>query len=90
MDDIRRRCNPMVDLSKFTSNKKILSKVVFGGLFRLPSHVWSVGGMTLLDPGSFWKVASGTQHWITWSNGYRRIFKPTKSLRPKSKNHDNC
>ena len=28
MDDIRRRCNPMVDLSKFTSNKKILSKFV--------------------------------------------------------------
>ena len=28
MKDIRRRCNPMVDLSKFTSNKKILSKFV--------------------------------------------------------------
>ena len=27
MEDVRRRCNPMVDLSKFTSNKKILSKV---------------------------------------------------------------
>ena len=26
MDDIRKRCNPIVDLSKFTSNKKILSK----------------------------------------------------------------
>ena len=25
---IRRRCNSMVDLSKFTSNKKILSKIV--------------------------------------------------------------
>ena len=27
-EDIRRKCNPMVDLSKFTSNKKILSNVV--------------------------------------------------------------
>ena len=44
--------------------------------------------MTLLDPGSFWGVASGTQHWATWSNDYRYIFKPTKSLRPKSMNHD--
>ena len=28
MKDIRRRCNPMINLSKFTSNKKILSKNV--------------------------------------------------------------
>ena len=28
MKDIKKICNPMVDLSKFTSNKKILSKVV--------------------------------------------------------------
>ena len=28
MKDIERKCNPMVDLSKFTCNKKILSKVV--------------------------------------------------------------
>ena len=28
MGDIRRRCNPIVDLSKFKSNKKILNKVV--------------------------------------------------------------
>jgi len=28
MKDIRRRCNPIVDLSKFTSNKKILNKVI--------------------------------------------------------------
>ena len=31
MDDIRRKYNPMVDLSKFTSNKKTLSKVVAYG-----------------------------------------------------------
>ena len=29
MKDIRRRCNKMVDLSKFTTNKKILSKVYY-------------------------------------------------------------
>jgi len=28
MEDIRRKYNPTVDLLKFTSNKKILSKVV--------------------------------------------------------------
>ena len=64
-------------------------KPLFGGLFQLPSHVWSVGGMTLLGRGFFWGVTSGTQHWATWSNGYRRTFKPTKPSKPKSKNHDN-
>ena len=28
VEDIRRRCNPIVDLSKFTSSKKIWNKVV--------------------------------------------------------------
>ena len=28
MKDIRRRYNPMVDLSKFTFNKKILNKII--------------------------------------------------------------
>ena len=28
MNNLRRQYNPIVDLSKFTSNKKILSKVV--------------------------------------------------------------
>ena len=28
MKDIRERCNPMVDLSKFTCNKKILNKII--------------------------------------------------------------
>ena len=28
MKDVRRKCYPIVDLSKFISNKKILSKVV--------------------------------------------------------------
>ena len=28
MKDIRRKINPMIDLSKFTSNKNILSEIV--------------------------------------------------------------
>ena len=28
MEDIRKKCNPMVDFSKFTFNKKKLSKFV--------------------------------------------------------------
>ena len=28
IDDIKKKCNPIVDLSKFISNKKILSEVV--------------------------------------------------------------
>ena len=28
MEDIRRKCNAMMDLSEFTSNKKKLSKVI--------------------------------------------------------------
>ena len=65
------------------------SRQMFGGLFRMPNHMWSVGGITLLGPSSFWGVAFGTQHWATWSNGYRHTFKPTRSLKPKYKNHDN-
>ena len=33
IEDIRRMCNPVVDLSKFVSNKKILNKVVVIGNF---------------------------------------------------------
>ena len=56
---------------------------LFGGLFLMPSHVWSVGGIILLGPGSFWGVASGTQHWATWSNGYWRIFQAYKIIKAK-------
>ena len=28
MEEIKRRCNTMIDLSKFTSNKKILNNLV--------------------------------------------------------------
>ena len=31
MKDIKRKCNPMIDFSKFKSNKKILSEVVVIG-----------------------------------------------------------
>ena len=55
----------------------------------LLGHMLSAGGVTLLGLSCVWGVVSRTQHWATWSNGYRRIFKPTKSLRLKSKNHDN-
>ena len=27
-EDIKRKCNPMIDLPKFTSNKNILSEVI--------------------------------------------------------------
>ena len=43
----------------------------------------------LARPGFVWGVVFGTQHWATWSNGYQRTFKPTKLLKPRSKNHDN-
>ena len=29
MEDIIKRCNPIVDLSKLTFNKKILNKILF-------------------------------------------------------------
>ena len=56
----------------------------------LLGHVLFTGGVTLLGLSCVWGVASRTQHWATWSNGYQRTFKPTKPLKPKSKNHDNC
>ena len=31
IEDVRRKCNSMMDLSKFTFNKKILSKIVVLG-----------------------------------------------------------
>ena len=36
MKDIRRKCNPIMDLSKFTFNKKIQSEVVALGY----NQVW--------------------------------------------------
>ena len=70
--------------------ENILVKVfVRGPFFLLLDHVLSFGGVTLLGPGCVWGVASGTQHWAMWSNGYQRTFKPTKPLKPKYKNHDN-
>ena len=59
----------LASFSLFNSIFLLFICIVFRGLFRLPSHVWSVGGMTLLGLGSFWGVAFETQHWATWSNG---------------------
>ena len=64
-------------------------QVLFGGLFLVLNHVSFARGVTLLGLSCVWGVASRTQHWATWSNGCRRIFKPTKPLKPKSKNLDN-
>ena len=61
---------------------------MFEGLFQLFGHVLFTGLVTLLGSSSVWGVASGTQQWATWSNNYRRTFKPTKPLKPKSKNYD--
>ena len=66
----------------------LASQGVFGGLFRLFGHVLSTGLVTLLGPGSVWGVVSGTQYWAIWSNSYRHIFKLTKPLKTKSKNHN--
>ena len=62
---------------------------LFGSLFSELGHVLSARGVTLLGPGCVWGVAFGTQHWATWPNGYWHTFKPTKPLKPKSKNYDN-
>ena len=43
---------------------------LLGGLFWMPSHMWFVWGIILLGLSSFWGIASGTQHWVMWSNGY--------------------
>ena len=35
MEDIRRKCNPIVDLSKFTSNKKYIYIYILSGFVGL-------------------------------------------------------
>ena len=40
MEDIRRKYNPMINLSKFTSNKKILSVVVAISYNQVCSHTF--------------------------------------------------
>ena len=42
MENIRRKCNPMVDLSKFTSNKKILNEVVILDYNQVSSQILSI------------------------------------------------
>ena len=55
----------------------------------MPGYVWSVRVIILLGPGSFWGVASRTQHRATWFKTTGVFFKPIKSLKPNSKNRDN-
>ena len=47
MDNIRRKCNLMVDLSKFTSNKKILNKVETLDYNQVSSQTLSILKLTL-------------------------------------------
>ena len=71
----------LVENDKISLKGILLFLVLFRGLFRMPSHVWSVEGIILLGSGSFWGVMSETQHWATWFNGYWRIFfKPLYGL----------
>ena len=41
MEDLKRKCNPIIDLSKFTTNKKILSKVVDLGYIQFCNYTLS-------------------------------------------------
>jgi len=43
-EDIRRKCNLMISLSKFTSNKNILTMSLY---FPLPCHKTSLGGLQI-------------------------------------------
>ena len=43
-----------------TQKSRWIENPLFEGLFQLPSHVWSIGGITLLGSGSIWGVAFGT------------------------------
>ena len=42
MEDIRRKCNLMIDLSKFTYNKKILNKIVVLGYNQVCNQILSL------------------------------------------------
>ena len=42
MEGIKRKCNLMMDLSKFTYNKKILSEVVVLGYNKVCSQILSI------------------------------------------------
>ena len=42
MEGIKRKCNLMINLSKFTSNKKILSEVVVLGYNQVCSQILSI------------------------------------------------
>ena len=51
MEDIKRRCNPIVNLSQFTSNKKILNGIIVLDLELnlLPNFVQNLIKLNLKD-----------------------------------------
>ena len=55
----------------------------------MPSLIWSVGGIILLGLGSFWGVTSELNIGPCGPTATGIFFKPIKSLKPRSKNHDN-
>ena len=65
------------------------SRQTFGGLFQMPSHVWSVGGIILLGPVFFGELHPELNIRPRGPTAISVFFKPIKSLKPKSKNRDN-
>ena len=65
------------------------SRQMFEGLFRMPSHVWSVGGIILLGQVLFGELRLELNIKSRGPTATSVFFKPIKSLKPKSKNHDN-
>ena len=65
------------------------SRQMFEGLFRMPSHVWSIGGIILLGRVLFGELCPELNIGPRGPMATGVFFKPIKSLTPKSKNHDN-
>ena len=55
----------------------------------MPNHVWSVGGMTLLGPGSFGELHPKLNIGPCGPMATSVFFNPIKLLKSKSKNRDN-
>ena len=63
MEDIRKRCNPMVDLSKFIFNEKILSKEItinFVAKLCLSQQplCFLYANFNIFGIGLFWKISA--------------------------------
>ena len=65
------------------------SRQMFEGLFRMPSHVWSVRGIILLGQVLFGELRPEFNIGPRGPTATGVFFKPIKSLKPKSKNRDN-